>query len=212
MAATSTFSGGPDDLVHVFQRGSEKWIERPSLALNHHAIGLGLYGITPIVSGLGITSDGRFLLAANFQNDSVSFISLAAGRVIKEFDLRPGKINPADSGKPGGSYPYSVAVANNDIAYVTSQRDREVVVLNIAALPSVSVVKRIPLTGQPNKVILSHAQNRLFVALDNADAVAMIDTNTNRLVANISTIAPSSLFPNPSNLRGASPNNLAISA
>lgn len=205
-------SGGPDDLVHVFQKGAEKWVERPSIALNHHGMGLGLYGITPIASGLGITADGRFLLAANFQNDSLSFINLAAGTVIEEFDLRPGKINPADSGKPGGSYPYTVTVANNGIAYVTSQRDREVVVLNIAALPAVSVVTRIPLAGQPNKMILNHAQNRIFVALDNADAIAMIDTNTNRLVANISTIAPSSLFPNTSNLRGASPNNLAISA
>jgi DNA-binding beta-propeller fold protein YncE len=205
-------SGGPDDLVHVFQKGPDKWFEHPSIPLNHHGIGLGLYGITPITSGLGITADGRFLLAANFQNDSVSFIDLALGAVIKEFDLRPGKINPADSGKPGGSYPYAIVVANNGIAYVTSQRDREVDVLDINALPSVSVVTRILLAGQPNKLILNHAQNRLFVALDNADAIAMIDTSTNRLLANIQTIAPASLFPNPSNLRGASPNNLAISA
>jgi DNA-binding beta-propeller fold protein YncE len=161
---------------------------------------------------LAITHDGNYLLAANFQNDSVSFIDLASGSVIKEFDLRPGVIDPAESGKPGGSYPYAIAVADNHIAYVSSQRDREIIVLDISALPSVSVVTRIRVAGQPNKLILSHAQNRLFVALDNVDSVAMIDIKSNRLLSSIQTIAPKSLFPNRENLHGASPNNLAVSS
>jgi len=61
-------------------------------------------------------------------------------------------------------------------------------------------------------LILSHAQNRLFVALDNVDSVAMIDIKSNRLLSSIQTIAPKSLFPNRENLHGASPNNLAISS
>ena len=204
-------SGGPDDLIHVFTRSGEKWVDGTPIPLNHNGVGLGLYGITPITAGLAVTANGRYLLAANFQNDSVSFIDIASASVIKEFDLRPGKINPADSGKPGGSYPYAIAIAGNRRAYVSSQRDREVVILDISALPSVSVIGRIHLLGQPNKLILSHGQNRLFVALDNADAVAVIDTRSNRLLGNIQTIAPKSLFPNPANLHGASPNNLAIS-
>jgi DNA-binding beta-propeller fold protein YncE len=205
-------SGGPDDLVHVFRRKAGRWTEGTVIQLNHNGLGLGLYGITPIASGLGVTANGRYLLAANFQNDSVSFVELASGAVVKEFDLRPGKINPADAGKPGGSYPYAIAVGGNSRAYVTSQRDREVVVLDISALPSVSVVARVHLAGQPNKAMLNHSQNRLFVALDNADAVAMIDTKSNRLVSNIQTIAPKNLFRNPQNLHGASPNNLEISS
>lgn len=38
-------SGGPDDLVHVFRQKAEKWAESTSIALNHHGLGLGLYGI-----------------------------------------------------------------------------------------------------------------------------------------------------------------------
>jgi len=204
-------SGGPDDLIHVFALGDGKWVEGTPIPLNHNGVGLGLYGITPITSGITVTSDGRYLLAANFQNDSVSLVDLASGSVVKEFDLRPGKINAADSGKPGGSYPYAIAVAGRR-AYVSSQRDREVVVLDFSNLPSVSVVARIPLLGQPNKLILNHAQSRLFVALDNADSVAVIDTHSNRLVGNIQTIAPKDIFPNPAHLHGASPNNLAISS
>ncbi len=207
-------SGGPDDLVHVFARTSTagSWTEGTPIPLNHNGIGLGLYGITPIAAGLAITPDGAYLLAANFQNDSVSFIDMASSSVIKEVDLRPGVIDPAQSGKPGGSYPYAIAVANNHMAYVSSQRDREIIVLDISALPSVSVVTRVHVPGQPNKLILNNAQSRLFVALDNVDAVAMIDTQSNLLLSNIQTIAPKSLFPNPANLHGASPNNLAISA
>jgi len=205
-------SGGPDDLIHVFVRNGRRWKTRPRIPLNHHGQGLGLYGVTPITAGLAVTPDGTYLLAANFQNDSVSFIDLASGSVIKEFDLRPGKIDPSQSGKPGGSYPYAIAVANNGRAYVSSQRDREIIVLDISALPAVNVVARVPVPGQPNKLILNHAQNRLFVALDNVDAIAMIDTQSNRLLSKIQTIAPKSLFPNPGHLHGASPNNVAISA
>lgn len=206
-------SGGPDDLVHVFAQTATggSWKEGTLIPLNHHGLGLGLYGITPIAAGLAVTCDGKYLLAANFQNDSVSFIDLASGSVIKEFDLRPGAIDPAESGRPGGSYPYAIAVADNNIAYVSSQRDREVIALDISALPSVTVVARTQVPGQPNKMILNHAQNRLFVTLDNVDSVAMIDTTSNLLLSTIQTIAPKSLFPNPANLHGASPNNLAIS-
>jgi DNA-binding beta-propeller fold protein YncE len=205
-------SGGPDDLIHVFSQNADTWTEGTSISLNHNGVGLGLYGITPIAAGLGITSDGAFLLAANFQNDSVSIIDLASGSVVHELDLRPGKIDPAQSGKPGGSYPYAIAVGSNGRAYVTSQRDREVVVLDISALPLVSVVTRIRVAGQPNKLILNHARTRLLVALDNVDTVAMIDTKTNRLLRNLQTIAPKDVFPNPTHLRGSGPNNLAISA
>jgi DNA-binding beta-propeller fold protein YncE len=204
-------SGGPDDLIHVFDWVNGQWTESPTIALNHNGTGLGLYGITPIAAGLGITQNGAFLLAANFQNDSVSVIELSSKSVVREFDLRPGKINPADAGKPGGSYPYAIAVGKSR-AYVTSQRDREVIVLDLHALPALSVVTRIPLEGQPNKAILNHAQTRAFVALDNADAVAEIDTESNELVGNLQTIAPQEVFPNPDNLHGASPNNLEISA
>jgi len=204
-------SGGPDDRVHVFAHPGRKWKKTASIRLNHHRQGLGLYGITPITAGLAITSDGAHLLAANFENDSVSFIDLANDSVIGEFDLRPGKIDAKQSGKPGGSFPYAIAVAGNNRAYVTSQRDRQIIVLDISALPTVSVVTRIHVKGQPNKLILNNAQTRLFVALDNADSVAMIDTQSNLVLSNIQTIAPKSVFPNPSNLRGASPNHLAIS-
>jgi DNA-binding beta-propeller fold protein YncE len=52
----------------------------------------------------------------------------------------------------------------------------------------------------------------LYVALDNYDAVAVIDTASHQVLANLETIAPKNDFPNPQKLHGASPNNLAISS
>lgn len=206
-------SGGPDDIIHVFHRpkSTAAFTASGTIQLGHNGVGLGLYGITPLAAGLAVTPNARYLLAANFQNDSVSFIDISASSVIEEFDLRPGVINRADSGKPGGSYPYAV-VATNSTAYVTSQRDREVVVLDISDLPSVRVITRIPLLGQPNKLILNYAHTRLYVALDNYDTVAVIDTASNQVLTNLQTIAPKKVFANPQKLHGASPNNLAISS
>lgn len=43
-------------------------------------------------------------------NDSISLVDPASGKVTAELDLRPGKHDPADSSKPGGAFPFWVAV------------------------------------------------------------------------------------------------------
>ena len=208
-------SGGPDDLVHVFrqQKGgpSQFWSQSSSIALNHNGVGLGINGILPVAAGLAATHNGKYLLVANYENDSVSAISLKTGKVAGELDLRPGILDPARTGQPGGTYPYWIAIKGNDRAYVSSQRDREVVVLDLTALPELRVIDRIPLPGQPNKMILDRSGERLFVAQDNTDTVAVICTRHNKVVAEVNTIAPRHVFPNPERFKGAGPNSLALS-
>jgi DNA-binding beta-propeller fold protein YncE len=120
-------SGGPDDLVHVFNAAAGgTWQEGTAIPLNHNGVANGWNGIIPVAAGLGVTKDGKHLLVANYENDSVSAIDLSSGAVVSEFDLRPGIIDPAKSGRPGGTYPYWVAVQGNQRAYVSSQRDREI--------------------------------------------------------------------------------------
>ena len=50
--------------------------------------------------------------------------------VAGELDLRPGKSDPAKKGVAGGEYPEWVAIKGNDTAYVSSERDREIVVVD----------------------------------------------------------------------------------
>lgn len=204
-------SGGPDDLVHAFQNKGGKWTEEAAIKLNHNGVGLGLGGILPVAAGMDATQDSKHLLVANYENDSVSAIDLKTRKVVAELDLRPGKIDPAESGTPGGTYPYWVAVKGNDTAYISSQRDREVVVLDLRSLPDMTVIARIKLPGQPNKMVLDKAGQRLFVAQDNTDSVAVICTVDNQVEGEIDTIAPRHVFANETRLKGAGPNSLALS-
>jgi DNA-binding beta-propeller fold protein YncE len=103
-----------------------------------------------------------------------------------------------------------VIFAGDTKAYVTSQRDREIVVLNLQNdMPQVS--GRIKLKGQPNKMILNAASSRLFVAVDNTDTVAIVDTAQDRLIDEVGVTAPAAIFRNAKMLKGANPNGLALS-
>ena len=52
----------------------------------------------------------------------------------------------------------------------------------------------------------------MYVANDNSDTVAVIDTVADNVLEEISTTAPKVLFPNLSDFKGSNPNSLALSA
>jgi DNA-binding beta-propeller fold protein YncE len=201
-------AGGVDDTVHTYRLTGATWTEvLPAVALGHTA-GLGI-GVRPMAAGLAVTADGQKLVVANYENDSISVVDLTTRVKSGELDLRPGKNDPAEAGMPGGEYPYWVAVKGSSTAYVSSVRDREVAVVSLADPPVTTA--RIPVSGNPNRMILNTAQTRLYVALDNADAVAVIDTSSNHVVDEFGITAPSAVFPNPQQYRGSNPNGLALS-
>jgi DNA-binding beta-propeller fold protein YncE len=204
-------SGGVDDDVHVFASGGpprRAWQESgPPIPLGHKA-GLGIR-VRPMAAGLAPDAAGARLVVANFENDSASVIDLAKRRKIAELDLRPGKINSRERGIPGGEFPFWVAIKGNDKAYISSPRDRQIVVLRLSSPPR--LIRRIPLPGQPNKMILDRAQDRLFVALGSDDAVAVVDTASDHLLETIGVTAPHSLFPDPEGWKGVTPTSLALS-
>jgi YVTN family beta-propeller protein len=205
-------SGGPDDNVHFFIQGGGKWTEdaKGPVALGHPAL-VALGGIKPAAAGIGVTADGKKLVVANYEHDSVSVLDVATRTKSAELDLRPGKINPSNRGIPGGEFPFWVAIQGNTTAFVTSERDREVVVVNIAT-PVPFVNDRIALKGQPTRLILSPSQKRLYVAESSSDAVAVISTKTRKILEEINTTAPQKVFANSLGFKGSSPNSLAVSA
>jgi DNA-binding beta-propeller fold protein YncE len=100
------------------------------------------------LSGVGVTADGHKLVVVNLENDSISLVDLANNNAVAELDLRPGRNDPAKSGVPGGEFPFWAAVKGNDTVYTSSERDREIVVVNVSgAKPSISA--RIPVEGNP---------------------------------------------------------------
>src|SRR5882762_3815256 len=69
-------TGGPNDNVHFFGKGIAGWAESGTpVALGHgQAIALGT--ITPGAMGIASTADGSRLVVANYENDSISIVSV----------------------------------------------------------------------------------------------------------------------------------------
>ena len=233
-AAFYVAGGGSDD-VHIFTLiapsagATPIWAEAKGSALAlGHAQGVGLnlqpngaiainsqVGVKPMAAGVAISSDGKTLVVANYYNDSITVFTGGLGIWSNrtELDLRPGKSNPSQAGVPGGEYPFWVAVKGNGpsaMAYVSSIRDREIVVVNLNGVPAVTA--RIHVTGQPNKMTLNAAQTLLYAVEDQSDAVDVIDTRTNAILETIPVIAPPALVPfSQAKYTGANPNSATLS-
>jgi YVTN family beta-propeller protein len=217
-------SGGPSDNVHIVTKGaSGAWADQPAmlLALGHTA-GVGL-GVHPCAAGITLSQDGQTLIAANYYNDSITVFRGGLGHWAKqiEIELRPGKTDPSKSGVPGGEYPYWVAIKGNGpdaVAYVSSIRDREIDVVRLVG-PSTpagnagpTILARIPVKGQPNRMTLNAAQSLLYVVEDQSDTVDVIDTAKNQIVETIPVIAPAGVLrPELVQYTGANPNSVTLS-
>jgi len=218
-------AGGADDDVHIYGLSGGVWAEIAGspVPLGHYAAanpalgnagGLGLI-TQPMASGLAVSQNGQTIVVANYENDSISILSLTSSGWVKsgEFDLRPGVISPATgTGVSGGTFPYWVSIVGNSTAYISSIRDREIDVVNISGTPS--LITRVTVSGNPNRSVLSRDQKTLYVAEDNSDSVAVINTATNQLIGEIKAGAPvESPFFGAGHKRfnGANPNSLALS-
>jgi YVTN family beta-propeller protein len=210
-------AGGCDDAVYAYGNNGSSYALKTKISLGHapdgcvsnaaNRTGLGL-GVEPNASGLAISADGKTLVAVNNYNDSISVIDTASGTVRYEYDLRPYSTSGAPAGTKGGTFPYSVAL-KGAIAYVGADRDREVIVVNVANPAAGSLVARIPLDGNPNGMTLSEDGKTLFVAQDNQDQVAVIDTATNTITHKIDTRGPAELDL-PANTTGAATTAVTI--
>jgi len=206
-------AGGPDDNLHTYAQSNGQWAEVGTpISLGHKGNLMNQETqIGPTAAGVGITADGRLLLVANWETDSVTAVDAVNGVVLAEYDLRPGIIDPAQSGVAGGEFPFGVAVKGSDTVYVSSARDREIDVLHLSA-GALTLTSRIPVKGNPNKMILNRTQSKLYVAVDNADALEIIDTVANVVVGKVNTSAPKGLFGGESTVpKGSNPNSVALS-
>jgi len=196
--------GGPDDNVHFFDWNGSSWAESGTPVKLGHVAAIALGNITPGAMGLAVTGDGKRLVVANYENDSVSVIDIAGRAVLGELDLRPG------NGKAGGTYPEWVAIQGSNTAFVSSARDREIDVVDLSGNALV-VTDRIKVNGQPTRLALNAKQTRLYVAESSSDAVAVISTSSHKVLEEIGTTAPKSVFANEKGYKGSSPNSATVS-
>jgi|CZLA01.1.fsa_nt_gi DNA-binding beta-propeller fold protein YncE len=206
-------AGGQDDNVHTYAQSNGQWAEAGT------PVSLGHFGdlmqketfVGPTAAGVGITADGSTVIVANYETDSVTVVDVVHGAVLQEYDLRPGRINPANSGVAGGEFPYGVAVAGNNTVYVASTRDREIDVLSLNA-GALTLTARIPVKGNPEKLILNKAQTLLYAAEANADALAIINTGSNTVVGEVNVSAPAGVLGSGKMVpKGSNPNSVTLS-
>ena len=173
--------------------------------------GVGI-NVQPNASGMDVSADGRTLVVANNYNDSISVIDTATRTVRYEHDLRPYFANnEGQQGGVGGTFPFGVAIKGNETAYVSSDRDRQVVVVDVSLPTAGRLVRRIQLDGNALGMTLDESQTMLYVAQDNADQVAVINTQTNQLEAKIDARGPAGLLPPGRKYTGAATSAVTIS-
>jgi YVTN family beta-propeller protein len=193
-SATLYAAGGVDDAVYAYSRNGGTWSKSGQIPLGHNGVGIGV-GVKPNAGGLGISADGKTLVVANNYNDSISVIDTASRSVRYEHDLRPFfSGNEGSPGGVGGTFPFAVLVKGNNTVYVSSDRDRQVVAIDISSMNGGRLIKRIKLDGNALGMTFNASQSTLYVAQDNADQVAVIDTNANAVIAKIDARAPAGVL------------------
>ena len=206
-------AGGADDNVHTYAQSNGQWVEAGTpISLGHAGDLMNLETfVGPTAAGVGITGDGSTVIVANYETDSITAVDVVHGTVLADYDLRPGRINPAQSGVPGGEFPFGVAVAGNNTIYVSSTRDREIDVVNLNA-GKLSVTNRVAIQGNPTKLVLNKAQSQLYVAVANADALVIINTSSNTVASQVNVSAPAGILGSGKLVpKGSNPNSVALS-
>ena len=224
-------SGGSDDDIHAYSMKDGRWAEDGASIALGHASGTG-YHQRATVANLAVTANGKYLVAANIADDSISIVDLERHAKVSELNLRPAGVAPGAPGDNGvhtaaengavssggeqserahGQSPYGVAIKGNDTAYISSESDREIEVVDISHPAAPRVTARIAVEGNPTDMLLNRAQTRLFVSADNSDRVSVIDTASGRVLETIRATAPAGVLRGPAQLPGAAPNSLALS-
>lgn len=162
----------------------------------------------PYPAGLAVISGQNLpdkLLVANNLSDNVVLIDSASGHILKQFDVSTHEIIPS-------SFPYAV-VASRDghRAWCSLWNASRVAELD---LEEGTVARWIPLLepkdptapgSHPTAMLLSPDEKLLYVALSNADRVAVVSSNTAKLQLLLDTTIPGEKF------NGTYPSALALS-
>jgi YVTN family beta-propeller protein len=221
-------SGGQDDRIYVYKSSGGQFVpDAPFILLGHNsnanapspnydgsilkgtkAAQVVTFGGTSlivggaVVAGFGLSRDGNTLVAANFENDSVSIVDTATRTVTNEVHF----FSPGGT-VAQGEFPYDVVVLSNPdgsakTAFVTSQRDDQVMAVDIGS----GTFTAIPVGDQPNRMAISKDQRTLYVVNGNSDSVSVIDTAGQTVVRTISLSRPFDKY------KGSNPNSAALSA
>jgi YVTN family beta-propeller protein len=215
-------SGGDDDRVYVYKASGSQYVpDTPFILLGHNSNetapipnydGSLLKGTKAaaatsalvrgaVVAGIAVSRDGKTLVAANFENDSLSIVDTTSRTNTREVHF----FNPGET-VAQGEFPYDAVILSNPdgaarTAYVTSQRDDQVMAVDVKT----GNFSAIPVGDQPNRLLLSRDQNELYVVNGNSDSISVVDTARQRVVRTLRLSRPGDRY------KGLNANSAAIS-
>jgi YVTN family beta-propeller protein len=159
----------------------------------------------------GIALDGRDRLYVAINEYSVSSTDIRVMTTpgsLAVLDAKSGaELGRRKFGDKLSNFPFAVAALQNGTrAYVTSQRDGTVTVLDTTDPAAMKEVAVLSTGAHPDALKLNAAQTRLFVANAHSDTVSIIDTASNKITGTI-LLRPQSMGA----IAGATPTGLAVS-
>jgi DNA-binding beta-propeller fold protein YncE len=162
----------------------------------------------PYPAGLTIIRNGKHdeLLVANNLSDNVVLLEARTGHLIKSFDLSTHSLIPSE-------FPYAcVAARDGGRAWCSLWNASRVAELDLAngkvsgSIPLLEPKDPVAPGSHPTALVLSPDEQLLYVALANADSVAVISTSTGKASFFLDTRLSGQQY------SGSYPNALALSA
>ncbi len=163
--------------------------KRVSIELRKTAAGTAIpYPVGLALVGVGHQGGHKDeLLVANNLSDNAVLLDVASGKVLQSFDLSTNRLVPA-------SFPYTVvATRDRRRAWCSLWNGSQVAELDLTDGKVLRWIKLkqpedpIAPGSHPTAMLLSRDEKLLYVALSNADAVAVVSTESAQIVALLST-------------------------
>jgi len=150
----------------------------------------------PYPAGLAVvkTANGDALLVAENMADDAVLISAADGKVLQRFPLSTGKYVPA--ALPFGA----ISTRDGKTGWASLWNGSAVAKLDLQSGKVVELVALQPppvkteASSHPTAMLLSPDERRLYVALANRDAIAVIDTAANKVDSYLDTKLPAQQY------------------
>jgi len=180
-------SGGNEDVVYAYDWADGRASASDTILL---AIKKKESSGTRYPAGIGVSPDGATIYVAENLADSLAVVDVATGRVTQRVATE--------------RYPYGVAVAADGTVYVSAWGGSTVSVFT-PSNKALAPVARISVGRHPSAILLSRDGSRLFAASASTDRIAVVDTRTREVIAQLSDAVPAG----PS--EGSTPNALALS-